>query len=87
MEYNLGTIITSMPMLKPLFSKAVGSGDSPRRSLRQTFHKMSASGPVADSLYVGGSQNERDTIPLRNKAEATEVLVTRRQDLEADYHT
>ena len=75
-EYNLGTIITSMPMLKPLFSKIVGSGDSPRRSLRQTFQKMSASGPVAGSLYVGGSQNERDTIPLRHKAEASEIHVT-----------
>ena len=76
-----------MPMLKPLFSKVVGSGDSPRRSLRQTFHKMSASGPVAGSLYIGGSQNERDTIPLRVKGDSTQIQVTRRQDLEADYHT
>jgi len=87
-EYDLGIIITSMPMLKPLWSKIIGSGDSRERpSIRQMFHKMPASGPVSGSLYVGDSQNERDTIPLHDKGGATEVHVTRRQDLEKGYHT
>lgn len=86
-EYDLGMIITSMPMLKPLFSKFLGSGSSQRPSLRQTFHKMSASGAISGSLYVGESQNERDMIPLHDKYMATELRMTHRQNLEAEYHT
>ena len=79
-------IIASMPMLKPLFSKFLGSssGSGQRLSRRQTFHKMAVSGEAAGS---NDSQNERDTIPLHDKAMGTELHVTRRQDLEAEYHT